>query len=171
MRLRMTRLCCLFFAFWFFGVVSSLPATSQQSLPAAATVFEGARLITGNGSAPIEDSAFVLENSRVTQVGRRGQITIPAGAVRVDLTGKTVMPGIVDAHGHPGFLDAFLRNMSKANLTRENYIDHLQRYAYHGVVAVISTGTDMGDLAFRLREEPVPNGARILTVGRGLAFP
>jgi imidazolonepropionase-like amidohydrolase len=171
MRLRMTRVCRLFFAVWFLGVVSPLPAASQQPPTTTAMVFEGARLITGDGSAPIENAAFVVENGRITQVGRSGQITTPAGAARVDLGGKTVMPGIVDAHGHPGFLDAFLGNMSKSNFTRENYIGHLQRYAYHGVVAVISTGTDMGDLAFRLREEPVPNAARILTVGRGLAYP
>jgi len=85
-------------------------------------VFEGARLIAGDGSAPSEDAAFLVENGRVTQVGRRGQITIPAGAVRVDLTGKTVMPGIVDAHRHPGFLDAFLANMSKAEGAR--HLDH-----------------------------------------------
>jgi len=74
MRLRIIRLSPVFFAVCFFVAVTSLPAASQQP-PAAATVFEGARLITGDGSAPIEDSAFVLENSRVTQVGRRGQIT------------------------------------------------------------------------------------------------
>src|SRR5262249_17560252 len=120
---------------------------------------------------PIEDSAFVIENGRFMQVGRRGQVSVPAGARRTDLTGKTVIPGIVDAHGHPGFLDAVTGKMAKANFTRENYIDHLQRYAYHGVVATISTGTDMGELAFKLRAETVPNAARILTVGRGLAYP
>ena len=98
-------------------------------------------------------------------------MTAPAGAARVDLAGKTVIPGIVDAHGHPGFLDMVIGSMSKENFTRENYVDHLQRYAYHGVVAVLSTGTDFGDLAFKLRDEPIPNAARILTVGRGLAYP
>jgi hypothetical protein len=137
----------------------------------AATLFESARLITGDGGAPIEDAAFLVEGSRITQVGRRGQVTAPAGAARVDLAGKTVIPGIVDAHGHPGFLDMVTGKMSKANFTRENYIDHLQRYAYHGVVAVISTGTDFGDLAFNLRGEALPNAARVLTVGRGLAYP
>src|SRR5437667_3917659 len=139
-----------------------------------ATLFEGARLIRGDGSAPIEDSAFRVEGNRFAQVGRRGQLMPPAppsSVARVDLTGKTVLPAIVDAHGHPGFLDAVTGKMSKNNFTRENYIDHLQRYAYHGVAAVLSTGTDMGDLAFKLRDEVIPNAARILTVGRGLAYP
>src|SRR6266436_4891682 len=148
----------------------SWPAAAQAPRPAGATVFEGARLITGDGSAPIEDAAFVVENSRITAVGRRGEVAAPAGAVRIDLSGKTVMPAIVDAHGHPGFLDAITGEMSKANFTRENYIDHLERYAYHGVAATISTGTDMGDLAYRLREEKIPNAALIRTVGLGLAY-
>ena len=150
----------------------SRPAAAQPAT--GVTLFEGARLITGDGGAPIEDSAFLVEGSRITQVGRRGEVTAPAKALtvaRVSLAGKTVIPGIVDAHGHPGFLDMVTGKMAKENFTRETYIDHLQRYAYHGVAAVISTGTDMGDLAFKLRAETIPNAARILTVGRGLAYP
>src|SRR5258705_7643018 len=107
-----------------------LAATALPSRAAAQaqaiTVFEGARLITGDGGTPIEDSAFVVEGNRITQVGRKGGLTVPAGARRVDLTGKTVMPGIVDAHGHPGLLDMVTRKMSKESFTRENYVDHLQ---------------------------------------------
>ena len=64
------------------------------------TVFEGARLILGDGAAPIENGVFIVANNRFTQVGRRGQVNVPAGATRVDLTGKTVMPAIVDTHTH-----------------------------------------------------------------------
>src|ERR1700730_40675 len=149
----------------------SSPAAGQAPRPTGASVFEGARLIIGDGSAPIEDAAFVVENTRITAVGRRGQVAVPAGAARVDLAGKTVMPAIVDAHGHPGFLDAVTGQLSKANFTRENYIDHLERYAYHGIAATISTGTDMGELAYKLRAEIVPNAALIRTVGLGLAYP
>jgi len=149
----------------------SWPAVGQAPRPISATVFEGARLITGDGSALIEDAAFVVENSRITAVGRRGEVAVPTGAAHVDLSGKTVMPAIVDAHGHPGFLDAVTGQLSKANFTRENYIDHLERYAYHGIAATISTGTDMGELAYQLRAEIIPNAALIRTVGLGLAYP
>lgn len=147
------------------------PAAGQAPPPTGATVFEGARLITGDGSTPIENAAFVVENSRITAVGRRGEVPVPAGVKRIDLSGKTVMPAIVDAHGHPGFVDAVTGQMSKANFTRENYIDHLERYAYHGIAATISTGTDMGELAYKLRDEVIPNAALIRTVGLGLAYP
>jgi len=168
---RLQASCPALFAGLLLLAVFSLPAAGQTPPGAGATVFEGARLITADGNAPIEDSAFIVEDNRFTAVGRKGQLTVPAGATRIDLTGKTVMPAIVDAHGHPGFLDAVSGKMSKTNFTRENYIDHLERYAYHGVAAVLSTGTDMGDLTFRLRAETIPNAARILTVGRGLAYP
>ena len=149
----------------------SSQGASETPAASAVAVFEGARLITGDGSAPLESSAFIVENNRFTAVGRKGELTVPSGATRVDLTGKTVMPAIIDAHGHLGFLDMANGTMSKANFTRENYIDHLQRYAYHGIAATISTGTDMADLAYQLREEVIPNAAIIRTVGRGLAWP
>jgi imidazolonepropionase-like amidohydrolase len=153
----------------FLFAVFSWPAAGQAPRPAV-TVFEGARLIVGDGSA-IENAAFIVENGRFTAVGRNGEVAFPPGASRVDLAGKTVMPAIVDAHGHPGFVDAVTGQMSKANFTRENYIDHLQRYAYHGIAATISTGTDMGELAYKLRAETIPNAALIRTVGLGLAYP
>ncbi len=152
-------------------VACSWPAVGQAPRPNGAVVFEGERLITGDGSTPIEDAALVVENSRITAVGRKGQVTAPAGAAHIDLSGKTVMPAIVDAHGHPGFLDAVTGQLSKANFTRENYIDHLERYAYHGIAATISTGTDIGELAYQLRAEVIPNAALIRTVGLGLAYP
>src|SRR5690348_11193079 len=76
-----------------------------QAPPAArATLFEGARLILGDGQAPIESSAFIVDNGRFSSVGRKGELQLPAGAARVDLTGKTVMPAMVDVHSHMGFL-------------------------------------------------------------------
>ena len=63
----------------------------QSPQTTGVTLFEGARLITGDGSAPIENSAFIVDNNQFTAVGRRGEVQIPPGAARVDLTGKTVM--------------------------------------------------------------------------------
>jgi imidazolonepropionase-like amidohydrolase len=135
------------------------------------TVFEGARLITGEGSSPIENAAFVVEDTRFTRVGRRGDLDVPAGAARVDLTGKTVMPAMIDVHSHLGFLDMSDSSMSKDHFTRDNLTDHLERYAYHGFAAVCSFGTDMGELPFQMREETIRNAALYRTVGRGLAYP
>src|ERR1700758_2524831 len=85
------------FSIGLFLIGVSTPGTVSAQRGTAVTVFEGARLITGDGSAPITDSAFVVANGRFTAVGRKGQVSVPAGAARVDLTGRTVMPAIVDA--------------------------------------------------------------------------
>jgi len=69
-----------------------------ERLPSSGAL-EGARLITGRESAPIEDSAFLVEDQTITRVGKRGTLQAPAGVVRVDLSGKTVMPAMVDLHG------------------------------------------------------------------------
>lgn len=135
------------------------------------TVFEGARLILGDGNAPIENSAFIVNANTFTAVGRKGELQVPPGAARVDLSGKTVMPAMVDVHSHLGFLDMANGTMSKAHFTRENLTDHLERYAYHGFAAVCSFGTDLGDLPFQMREEIIPNAALYRTVGRGMAWP
>ncbi|MET0211435.1 MAG: hypothetical protein ABW292_00445, partial [Vicinamibacterales bacterium] len=54
---------------------------SQNSRASVAVLYEGARLIAGDGSAPIEDSAFLVENGTITQVGRKGRVTAPSGVV------------------------------------------------------------------------------------------
>ena len=141
----------------FLVTVYSTPSAGQARA-SGATVFEGARLIAGDGRAPIEDSAFVVENNRFTQVGRRGQVNVPAGAARVDLAGKTVMPAIIDTHTHLA-------------QTREALVDQLQRLAYYGVAAVMSLGQDSGDVPFQVRAETIPNAARYFTAGRGITRP
>ena len=132
--------------------------------------FEGARLIVGDGNAPIENAAFLLEGDRFTWVGRQGEAEPPEGSVQVDLTGKTVIPALIDAHNHIGLTNVRERTNSKDNYTRENLIDHLERSAYHGVAASMSLGLEYDEeLAFELREEVIPNAALFLTSGRGIA--
>jgi imidazolonepropionase-like amidohydrolase len=131
-------------------------------------LYESARIITGDGRASIENGALLVEGDTITRVGRKGDIAPPAGSARVDLTGKTIMPGIVLAHGHIGYLKG--TTFSRDNYTRDNLIDHLNRYLYYGVVAMMSTGTDPGDLPFELRNGPHP-GALFRVAGAGLAAP
>src|SRR5256712_375127 len=147
----------------------SFVAWGQQTRKA--TLFEGAGLIMGDAGEPIESSAFIIENDRFTSVGRKGEIKAPPGATRVNLTGKTVIPALIDVHSHFGFLNQRDGSMSKANFNRDNLLDHLRRYAYHGFAAAISMGTDFGELPYQLREEINPGAALYRTVGRGLAWP
>jgi len=123
------------------GRYSSL--SGQQPVSAqAATVFEGARLIIGTAAAPIERSAFVVQGRRITAVGRAGDIQVPANAIHVDLTGKTVMPAIVDTHSHLGYFDEVADKEMVDNFTRARVLDHLDRFAYSGHAMTYSLGSD-----------------------------
>ncbi len=156
------------------AVIAGAAATrAQQPAANTAILFEGARLIDGTGRPPIENSAFIVQNGRIGAVGRRGGMRLPAGASRVDLTGKTVMPALIDIHNHLGWTDQKTGRATKTSFTRELVVDHLQRYAYFGVVATLSMGLDRWDvnpdLPYQLRSEIIPNAARFMTVGRGIA--
>src|SRR5947207_9604451 len=128
----------------------------------AVTVFEGARVIIGDGRAPIENATFIVSGNRFTQVGRAGDVKVPAGATRVNLAGKTVMPAIIDTHTH-------------LSQTREMLINDLKRRAYYGVSAAQSLGQDTTDVSFQIRAETaagkIPGAARFFTAGRGITGP
>ena len=160
-------------------VIAALIASPAKS---QTTIYEGARLIVGDGTA-IENSAFVVQGNQFAQVGRRGEVQAPAGAQRVDLSGKTVMPTLVDLHGHYGFQNLAQGTMSKETFTRENLVDHLQRMAYFGVGAVVGVGdlvdradgkggrTGWGDVPLKVRDEVIPGTALFKTAGPGMAYP
>jgi imidazolonepropionase-like amidohydrolase len=123
----------------------------------AVTVFEGARLIVGDGRV-IENATFVVSGSQFSQVGSGASVKISTGATRVSLSGKTVMPAIVDTHAH-------------LSQTREALVEDLKRRAHFGVGAVMSLGQDTGDAPFQIRGETLAGAARFRTAGRGITMP
>ena len=152
----------------------TIAQTTQAQVPdEAVTVFRSARLILGDGSAPIEDAAFVVQGNRFVDVGPNAEVETPAGAATVDLSAKTVMPTLVDAHSHIGYMKDLTNGPE--NYTRENILDHMYRFAYHGVAASQAQGSDFGVMPFQLRDEILAgnysDAARFLTAGRGLTPP
>ena len=147
-----------------FGVAGSAVAQT--------TIYEGARLIPGDGTPAIERSAFIVQNGTIARVGRAGDVKAPAGAMRVDLTGKTVMPTLIDIHTHTGFQKGV--SYRPENYGRETIIEDLNRALYFGVSAVVSEGIDPGDAAFKIRADQATGrlgGARLFTAGRGIGAP
>src|SRR5215471_763665 len=158
-------------SFLTFAASLILTAAAWPAMSQTVTVYEGARLITGDGNAPIANSAFVVTNDRITAVGARGAVAVPQAARHVDLSGKTVIPALIDAHSHIGYM----KNLSNGavNYTRENIVDHMYRFAYYGVAASMAYGTDFGELPYQMRADTLagkyPGAARFFTAGRGLA--
>jgi imidazolonepropionase-like amidohydrolase len=152
-----------------FAVIAAAFASQAAS---AQTLFEGARVIPGDGSPAIEDAAFLVEGGTITRIGRRGEVAAPAGATRIDLAGKTVMPAIVSTHVHPGFQKGL--TYSAENFTRENIVDDLNRALYFGISTVMSQGIEKGDVMYRIRADQAAGrlgGARLKLAGRGMGAP
>lgn len=142
-----------------------------QSPRPRSVLVDHARIIVGDGEV-IERGALLIENGRIAAVSESGRVSAPPGAERVDASGKTIMPSIVDGHVHLGFQAGL--TFSADNYTRATLVDQLNRYAYAGIGAVLSMGTDAGEMPLQLRADQAAGregGARFLLAGRGLAAP
>ncbi|MDA0205167.1 MAG: amidohydrolase family protein [Acidobacteria bacterium] len=130
-------------------------------------VVEHARLIDGNGGAAVEDSALVVQDGRITYAGPFADASIPEGAQRMNMRGKTIVPGIINGHGHVGLTKDLKQD--QAYYTRANVIKNLQIYASYGVTTTTDMGTAL-DSIFEYREQRNKgefDGARVLTAVHG----
>ena len=119
------------------------------------TLYEGARLIIGDSSPVIENGAFLVQNGRITAVATKGSIRTPRNAARVDLTGKTVMPAMINAHvhiGYEGFSAAGDENWAPENYSPENITDHLRRELYYGVSVTQTVGSSPTDSSLQFQK-------------------
>ncbi|HUF48419.1 MAG TPA: amidohydrolase family protein [Vicinamibacterales bacterium] len=112
-------------------------------------VFRGARLVRGDGSILADRGVLVVRDGRIAAVGREADVAAPDGATVVDLPGRTVVPGLINGHGHVGNTMGF--ESSPAFQTRDNLSRQLRQYARFGVTTVVSLGGE-GDAAARLRD-------------------
>lgn len=125
--------------------------------------FVGATLIDGTDAAPLEDSVIVITDGRIRTVGPRASVTMPDDAVVIDVSGKTIMPGIVNAHAHVGGT----LGLSTGNYNAENLTRQLRLYARYGVTTVNSLGGDE-EQGFALRNGQFDedlNRARVFVAG------
>lgn len=125
--------------------------------------FVGATVIDGTGAAPLTDGVVVITDGRVRTVGPRTAVTVPGDAEIIDAHGKTIMPGIVNAHAHVGgTIGLRTGNYNTENLTRQ-----LALYARYGVTTVNSLGGDEEE-GFALRNdqfETALNRSRVFVAG------
>lgn len=100
--------------------------------------FTGATLIDGNGGEPILEGVLLVLNGRVAGIGKKDEVTVPDGATIHDVSGKTIVPGIINSHGHVGET----KGIEGGHYSRENIIDNLSIYARYGITTVVSLGGD-----------------------------
>jgi imidazolonepropionase-like amidohydrolase len=112
-----------------FDLSAAEPSPDDAPAPNLVQAWVGARIIDGTGRPAIEKATLVIRNGHIEAVGKR--VKIPAGVERIDATGKTIIPGLINAHGHL------------------NSEDRLGVYLRDGITTILSLG---GDKEFALRE-------------------
>ncbi len=111
-------------------------------------LFYGATVIDGTGAPPLEDAALVVSDGRIRAIGSRQDVTAGQYDEAIDLNGKTVIPGLINAHGHVGGT----YGLQTDQYNRDNLLRQLSLYARYGVTTVYSLGGD-GPEGFALRNE------------------
>jgi len=76
--------------------------TVKSDVPGGALALVGARIVTMGAARVIENGTIVVEGNRITAVGPSGSVRVPDNAKRIDVSGKTIIPGLIDVHGHVG---------------------------------------------------------------------
>ena len=120
----------------------------------------GAQLIDGTGADPVADSVVVIRDGRIEAAGARDTTPVPEGAEVIDATGKTIIPGLVDLHGHYGGSLAASEQALKSQL-------------YYGVTTTRSIGSDPPDKVALMLEAHAgrPDLPRAFTAGLGFSYP
>ncbi len=128
-------------------------------------VFVGAQIIDGTGDAPIEDGVLVVRDGRIEAVGARDAVDVPSDAEQTDVTGRTIMPGLINAHGHVN--DVRGLEADPSFYTEEHVESQLGLYARYGVTTVFSLGGDGPEgIAVRDRQDmPGLSRARLYVAG------
>jgi imidazolonepropionase-like amidohydrolase len=140
------------------------------SLRAEVKAFRNFTLIDGNGGAPVANAAMIVNNGRIEWIGPAAQLKSPPGAEVVDLTGRYIVPGIINLHGHLGATIDLTQ--SAGNETEANVEKNLKTYASYGVTSVLSMGTDK-DFVIGMRDKQRsgrPGETRIYTAGQGFVY-
>jgi len=150
---------------WLQISTAALVMAGAANMFAQVKAFTGARVIDGTGAAAIPKATLVIENGRVKSVGPADRVQIPAGAQPIDVAGKTIVPGMINSHGHVADTQG-LRSGAQF-YTEENLLRQLGLYARYGVTSVFSLGGDR-EAGFKLRNEqetPALKRARVYVAG------
>ncbi|MFQ5929702.1 MAG: amidohydrolase family protein, partial [Acidobacteriota bacterium] len=155
---------CVFAGVLLAGLLSCAP----QSAPPreGVKVFVGARILDGTGNTPIENAVMLVREGRIEAVGARDSIQIPDGAQRIHVSGKTIIPGLINSHGHVGGTKGL--ESGPEHYSQENVLHQLGLYARYGVTTVLSLGGDQQE-AVPLRDAqdtPELDRARLYIAGR-----
>jgi imidazolonepropionase-like amidohydrolase len=140
-------------------------AAASLTLQAETKLLKNFTLIDGTDHAPRPGVSMLITDGRISAIGKG--LKAPKGSEEIDLSGKFVIPGIINLHGHLGNTKGFIQDPK--NFTRENAEAQLKNYASYGVTTMVSMGSDQSPVWAMRKEqrEGRPAMCRIYTAGRG----
>ena len=139
---------------------------AQDAPSGTLLAFVGARIIDGTGAPPIADAVMIVQDGSITAIGTAANVKIPPAATRINVAGRTIMPGMINAHGHVN--DVRGLKASPEFYTPENLRHQLGVYARYGVTTVFSLGGD-GPAGIQVRDEKPAGVARLFVAGPVIA--
>jgi imidazolonepropionase-like amidohydrolase len=151
-------------------MLAPLALAAAPAQPAGLTALTHVRVIDGTGGTPLEDATVLIEGNHILAI-RPGTAAVPAAAKVLDLHGDTVIPGLINAHGHLALI-ADGQN-SATSYTAENVLAELRQYESYGVTSMLSLGLNR-DLLYQIREQQrqgTLDGATVFTADRGMGVP
>ena len=151
----LTRSTLLALSLFLLNACSSEEQAESNVPVSTAIAYEGARIIPGDGTAPIENGMLVVDQGQITMVGPTAAMQLPAGTQRINASGTTIMPMMLDTHVH-------------LSTNRDGLIQDLRNRVTFGVGAAMSLGMDGEDEILAMREEMIPGAARYFSAGRGI---
>ncbi|MFN6934485.1 MAG: amidohydrolase family protein, partial [Tsuneonella sp.] len=137
----------------------------------------GATIVDGNGGKPIEDGVILLDGDRIVAVGPRATLNLPAGARRIDVSGKWITPGLIDAHVHfsqsggiytrPDAIDltAIVPYQEDRERSKTSLDDTFKRYLASGVTTVVDVGGPVWNFDVRDRALGSIRAPRVAVAG------
>jgi imidazolonepropionase-like amidohydrolase len=147
-------------------VATAAGGEAQVEMTPGLQAFVGARIIDGTGSPAIENGVLVVRDGRIEAVGAGDAVEVPADAEQIDVSGRTLMPGLINAHGHVNNVRGLEADPS---FYTEEHVEHqLGLYARYGITTVFSLGGDgPAGVAVRDRQGTNPdlNHARLFVSG------
>ena len=114
------------------------PAPAPIEMTPGLQAFVGARIIDRTGAAAVENGVLVVRDGRIEAVGASDSVNVPADAEQIDVSGRTIMPGMVNAHGHVNNI----QGLTAVDYSEAQVESQLGLYARYGVTTVFSLGGD-----------------------------
>jgi imidazolonepropionase-like amidohydrolase len=126
--------------------------------------------IDGTGAAPMKDAVMLVADGRVAAIGAIGALDVPSDARMIDLTGKTVMPALIDAHSHLGIIAG--NTINTDHYTPERVNGQLRTFAAYGIRAVQILGTDQDHIfdVKRAQGDAPVDQAKVFSAYRGFGI-